>query len=689
MNRILINLLILCGLICCQKGKATDPVPPTLFVQNYSVGDYNASCQNWDVAISYWGTLYVANNSGLLSFDGNSWICHQTPEKSPILQVTISHDTIYTKEEHQYAYWLYDELGSIQYHAIDHIPAHVQFDHPEVSCPIPDTIQADKPSVICTNRNLYFVGTQRNGIYILDKTGHLLLHLNQSNLLQDNIVRNMVVQDTSRIWVVFDNGISQIDIDPPFMMLGKRSKIGKLVNAALHNDSIYIQTNLGYYKRSLDTQDTFLQISKEEVQQRLFSSNYPKGYPVHQLLKEHSELGGFAEAEDIYPTHQPGFYWLIKHNQAALTEENNGKWSIKCRLMLKNYNMHMVTNGTKLFSLNDTFCIVSTMQGPLLVNTHGLISSGLGSLTQSHFRRIEYIDDHGLHLISPDVSQITLPHHFKEIRLNVSTTIFTPNHQISYLLEGVSTDWSDWQRDGKISFLQLPTGQYKLRVRKYVVRGPFPELTIDIEVRPAWYKTIWAYLLYILLALFLLHRTIQHNLQQQQKKLKEQQENERHQEAQRLQQLEHERLENELQNKNNELTLQTSALVRRNQSIQSFLDELEKQKETLGDRYPNKLYNRLRGLMEEALNDQADWLQFETYFNSAHQNFIDRLRQQYTDLTSGDLRICCLLRMNLSTKEIASLLNISVRAIELRRYRLRKRLNLDNDTNLVNFLSNF
>ena len=125
------------------------------------------------------------------------------------------------------------------------------------------------------------------------------------------------------------------------------------------------------------------------------------------------------------------------------------------------------------------------------------------------------------------------------------------------------------------------------------------------------------------------------------------------------------------------------------EAVQAIMEELDKQKEALGDRYPNKLYNRLRSLMESTLNNQADWVQFETYFNSAYHNFMDRLRQQYTDITAGDLRICCLLRMNLSTKEIASLMNVSVRAIELRRYRLRKRLSLDGDTNLVDFLMNF
>ena len=69
---------------------------------------------------------------------------------------------------------------------------------------------------------------------------------------------------------------------------------------------------------------------------------------------------------------------------------------------------------------------------------------------------------------------------------------------------------------------------------------------------------------------------------------------ERQAELQRLQQMKSEMLETELQNKNNELTLQTTALVKRNEAIQALLEELDKQKETLGDRYPNKLYTRLR-----------------------------------------------------------------------------------------------
>jgi DNA-binding CsgD family transcriptional regulator len=159
---------------------------------------------------------------------------------------------------------------------------------------------------------------------------------------------------------------------------------------------------------------------------------------------------------------------------------------------------------------------------------------------------------------------------------------------------------------------------------------------------------------------------------------------------QKKQRIKNEMLEQELENKKNELMKQTSTLTRNEMIINTLLEELEKQKNILGSRYPTKLYMRMRSLIERALNeDQSAWIAFDTYFNSVHQHFIERIRRQYADMTAGDLRICCLLRMNLSTKEIATILNISIRAVELRRYRLRKRIGLDGKTNLVDFLMNF
>ena len=82
-------------------------------------------------------------------------------------------------------------------------------------------------------------------------------------------------------------------------------------------------------------------------------------------------------------------------------------------------------------------------------------------------------------------------------------------------------------------------------------------------------------------------------------------------------------------------------------------------------------------------------MHFEESFNQLHDNFFKRLKQHYPDLTPGDLKLAAYLKMNLSSKEIAALLNISLRGIENKRYRLRRKMNLEPDDNLTEILINF
>ena len=79
---------------------------------------------------------------------------------------------------------------------------------------------------------------------------------------------------------------------------------------------------------------------------------------------------------------------------------------------------------------------------------------------------------------------------------------------------------------------------------------------------------------------------------------------------------------------------------------------------------------------------------FETYFDEVHEEFFKKLKERFPKLTPNDLRICAFIRMNLTTQEIAAILNISYRGAEISRYRLRKKLGLDRSTNLSSFLTN-
>ena len=118
-------------------------------------------------------------------------------------------------------------------------------------------------------------------------------------------------------------------------------------------------------------------------------------------------------------------------------------------------------------------------------------------------------------------------------------------------------------------------------------------------------------------------------------------------------------------------------------------EELTKIKEDLGVRFPSKHFNRLIRNIDQDLTSEQDWDMFEQSFNEVHENFLHKLKEEFTDLTPADIQLCAYLKMNLQSKEIAALLNITVRGVEIRRYRLRKKLHLDHNINLTEYIMGY
>jgi DNA-binding CsgD family transcriptional regulator len=86
------------------------------------------------------------------------------------------------------------------------------------------------------------------------------------------------------------------------------------------------------------------------------------------------------------------------------------------------------------------------------------------------------------------------------------------------------------------------------------------------------------------------------------------------------------------------------------------------------------------------LTDKDDWLTFELHFRSAHSDFFENLRAKHPNLSSNEIKLSAYLKLNLSSKEIASLMNISIRSVEQGRWRLRSKLNLPKENGLVNYI---
>ena len=200
---------------------------------------------------------------------------------------------------------------------------------------------------------------------------------------------------------------------------------------------------------------------------------------------------------------------------------------------------------------------------------------------------------------------------------------------------------------------------------------------------PPWYASTTAILIYILLFTGVLLLFRRWGIRMTKRKVQEQHEK-REQELTRLRNA---KLRDEVEHKSRELASSTMSIIKKNEFLMDLKSIIEKQKNELGSRYPDKYYNYLNKKIDENISNQDDWQVFENNFERAHEQFFTKIKSNYPDLTPGDLRLCAYLHMNLSSKEIAPLLGISVRGVENHRYRLRKKMNLEHDNNLIDMIN--
>ena len=112
-------------------------------------------------------------------------------------------------------------------------------------------------------------------------------------------------------------------------------------------------------------------------------------------------------------------------------------------------------------------------------------------------------------------------------------------------------------------------------------------------------------------------------------------------------------------------------------------DSLSSLKSETNIEYRNRHIRKISSLIESNLNTEKDWEVFEFYFNEIHRNFFKSLKSEFPNLTPTELKLCAYIRLNKSSKEISSLMNISLRGVETGRYRLRKKLNLTRDESFL------
>lgn len=308
------------------------------------------------------------------------------------------------------------------------------------------------------------------------------------------------------------------------------------------------------------------------------------------------------------------------------------------------------------------------------------------------------------------VSHLDVPHQLNSLMIEFVLPYYGGKNNVEYtcLLEGFDKQWSAPQTTCAKEYTQLGRGTYTFRVRAHnLVTGEEQETSLEIRILPAWYETWWANVVYLMLLIVAIYyaykylrrradRELRRARREQERQLREQQAQFQIKEEKRrkeLAELRNNQLEVELKHKSSELADSIMNLVRKNDMIQEIDALMEELSDTVKHEerkaiVTKKISDIRRGIRMN-MSDDDNWEKFIENFNMVYDNFMKELTARYPDLKKNDLKLCAYLRMGLSSKEMASLLNTSVRSIETARYRLRRKLNLDQGDNLTTFIQRF
>src|SRR5690606_9016703 len=287
-----------------------------------------------------------------------------------------------------------------------------------------------------------------------------------------------------------------------------------------------------------------------------------------------------------------------------------------------------------------------------------------------------------------------------ELNSSFGISISSPkssNHFFEYAI--AEFDATKWKRldKNKLELTGVKDGAYTILFRTRNHLGASSEtVKIKVTVMPPWYKDtlgIVLYLVLIVLGIGIFYYFNQQKIKREQRLLKikyakEQQEVVREKNLEnekRLVQLRNESLRNEVKFKSKQLANTALALVKKNETLQDIKKELISNTNSLDNQYA---FKKILNKVNNSIAHKDEWKVFEHNFNQVHEDFFKCLKSKHPNLTPKDLRICAYINMNLSNKEIAPLLNVSIRGLETHRYRLKKKLDLENDISISDYLLN-
>lgn len=295
-------------------------------------------------------------------------------------------------------------------------------------------------------------------------------------------------------------------------------------------------------------------------------------------------------------------------------------------------------------------------------------------------------------LLEPNQKAV-ISYSFNNLNIILATSFFNKNeHSVMYMLEGLPGSQFQKTNSFQIEFNRLPYGEYTFKAYLVNLRGEVLDRhSFFFMVKRPIYLSFWAYLIYALLIVGLLF-VVANYVNRRKSRLLEVQKRRYNMaletQEKRFVELQKEQLEEEVKQKSKELSTIAMINIANRELLVAVKDELLRQKsEGLFTRqHLESVISMIEGNIKSST---GDWELFQNNFDRVHENFFNRLKAEYPNLTSTDLRLCAYIRLNLSTKDISKLMNISLRGVEAGRYRLRKKFDIEPEQSLTDFIMRY
>ncbi len=407
-----------------------------------------------------------------------------------------------------------------------------------------------------------------------------------------------------------------------------------------------------------------------------------------------------------------GNIWFVQDKMLGIAEYKDSKYAIKYIPELFN---HVLSGFENIYCFNSEQTIIGSDIGFYNINYKKYANQNfsyntyISSITVFGNGNSTIYGGYNKPLKNKSLN-ISIPYQSNSIRFSFATSFLRhkPLIEFSYYLEGYEKTWSKWGSLNEKDYTNLREGNYTFHLKsRHGPSNEFKEISYSFDIKAPWYRSIWAYFLYLLIIVTVIYillvlqkkklqikeqkrmhkAKLKFEEDQRQISLKHQLELEKNEKA--IIQLTNENLQAEIKHKSEDLASTAMNLLQK----KSFLGKLSAELNKLISLYKDQVdTSEIRKILRQLKSDEKldeEWEKFSIQVKNVQSEFLNALKKVYPDLNSNELKLCAYLRMNLSSKEIAQLFSISVRGVEISRYRLRKKLKLQTHQDLFEFLINF